>query len=120
MEETKKYVCLLPTDGYATGDVVDLTEEQFAGHNANEPEPRFAPFEETEDAPAEEVAPEATPEGEEVAPTEPVAPEAPAEEVAPAPEGEDAGGASQEGTDAVVTETTPEGEATVATDGEGA
>lgn len=42
MSNTQKYICLLPTGGHLVGDIVEMTEEEFAGQNANEPEPRFA------------------------------------------------------------------------------
>lgn len=63
---TKKYKCLLPTDGYHEGDIIELSDEEFAGMNANEPEPRFALLEDQ----TEEVTPagDKTPTGEEPTP----------------------------------------------------
>ena len=52
--ETKKYICLLPTGGHQEGDIVEMTEEEFAGQNANEPEPRFGVYE------VEDIDPEGT------------------------------------------------------------
>lgn len=82
--ETKnRYRCLLPTNGYEKGAIAELTEAEFAGYNANEPEPRFelvaeeAPATPSENETPAEPAPEATPE-----PT----PEPPAAEPTPSPE----------------------------------
>jgi hypothetical protein len=117
MEELKKYVCLLPTDGHQKGDVVEMTEEQFAGINANEPEPRFEVFvEDVEDAPAEEVATDAAPEGEEVVTPEATEPEAPATDPA-APASDESGGATistEPEAEAPAADATPEGDAPAA------
>lgn len=48
----KKYLCLIPTDGYSKGDIREMTEEEFEGQNAGEKTPRFAPApEEASEAP---------------------------------------------------------------------
>jgi hypothetical protein len=39
--EKKKYVCMLPTDGYQPGQEAWLTEDEAANANGGEAEPRF-------------------------------------------------------------------------------
>lgn len=41
MEDKKKYICKLPTNGHQPGDEVFLTEAEVANENAGEAEPRF-------------------------------------------------------------------------------
>lgn len=105
MPSTAKYKCLLPTNGYVAGDVVEMTAEEFAGVNANEPEPRFAPIE-AEAIVAEEETPE---EGEE-AEVGSVEAEISTEN-APETTPEETPEATTEET--VTTDATPEGEAVV-------
>ena len=40
-DNKKKYICLLPTDGYQTGQEAWLTDEEAANANGGEAEPRF-------------------------------------------------------------------------------
>lgn len=88
--ETKnRYRCLLPTNGFEKGAIAELTEAEFAGYNANEPEPRFelvadeapaTPSESEPATPAPEVTPEPTPEA-----VPPATPEASTPEATPEP-----------------------------------
>lgn len=63
-----KYKVLLPTNGHAPGDEVELTDDEANNYNAGEPTPRVELIAETPE-PAAEPAPE----------TPPAEPEAPAE-----------------------------------------
>lgn len=49
MDDKKKFKVLLPTNGFAAGDVVELTQAQADNYNAGEPTPRV---EAVNDAPA--------------------------------------------------------------------
>lgn len=80
--DKKKYICVLPTNGYNQGQEAFLTDAEVANFNGGEPKPRFVLADEVPaaDAPTEEAAPEETP----TAPQDPQ-PEAPA---TPTPGGE--------------------------------
>lgn len=84
-----KYKVLLPTNGLAVGEVVELTDAEAQGYNAGEPTPRVEQV--ADDAPAVE-----KPAGENPEP----APEAPAPETTPTPAREDAGTDAGAGADA--------------------
>jgi hypothetical protein len=53
-EETKKYICKLPTNGHQVGDEVFLTDAEVANVNGGEAEPRYVL---AEDQVSQEVAP---------------------------------------------------------------